>query len=249
MKFYKYHGAGNDFILTHESPPCVKTLCDRHLGIGADGLLQVHPSEIADIKMLYYNQDGSVATMCGNGLRCFTRHVHERGLVSKNHFTVETGAGVLEVGINDAYNDIYAKLPRRDMGTWEDISTSKGNVSLFKIHTGTLHGVVFKDQKEMAEELSNHKAFPNQINVNFLEIKSRRDLLVSTYERGVGWTLACGTGVVASALAAYQEGLCDTELNISVPGGQLNVTILPEAVLLSGPAVFVAKGRYVYDLI
>lgn len=249
MEFYKYQGTGNDFILTSENPSCVKTLCDRHFGIGADGLLVVHPSKVADIKMVYYNQDGKVASMCGNGLRCFTRHVHEKGLVKKNPFTVETGAGPIEVGVEDAYKAVYAKIPRLERGSWQKLPTSQGEVSLFKIDTGTLHAVLLKGPKEMAEEISNHKAFPNQINVNYVDLFNRDSLSVTTYEKGVGWTLACGTGVVASALALYQEGLCDAKLDVQVPGGQLNLQILPEAVLLSGPAVCVAKGWYNNDFI
>ncbi len=265
MKFMKYHGAGNDFILLKEEDiagldytDAAKSLCHRNFGIGADGMMVSEKSEHADMKMVYHNQDGSIAPMCGNGLRCFGRFVHEHKLVEKDVFTVETLAGILNVDVSKGYEHITINLgkPEFDLhypDVREDIDNGDAvkitvNGHCYEMHVlflGTLHGVIFTDREistEDAYKLCHHEFFPKYINVNFTKVLDRKHLEVRTYERGVGYTLACGTGAGASQVMAEKLGLTENGAEIKVPGGDLYAEVLDD-VLLTGPAVFIAKGE------
>lgn len=250
MMFYKYHGTGNDFIIVHDvDEEQVSNLCQRRLGIGADGLILVKPSEKADIKMVYYNQDGKKATMCGNGLRCFTRYVHEMKLISKEQFKVETDAGMIAVGIEKSYEEVWLELPRDNQGIWYEIEAKTKVINCYYIFTGTPHAVVFDESHDLAEMISSHQAFQHRVNVNFVEKIKPNQMTLRTYENGVGWTLSCGTGAIASVIAAHEKGFCGNEVNVNVPGGKLNVFLKEKSVILKGPATFVAKGWYADEFI
>lgn len=264
MRFVKYHGTGNDFILLKEEDTygedysaLARKMCHRNYGIGADGLIVASYSKTQDMRMQYYNQDGSEAPMCGNGLRCFARFVHEEGLEKKRSFTVETLGGEMSVQMGSSYENItvsmelplerlfypYASEKIR-LGEARTLTVHGNTFELFALFLGTLHGVIFTDREvseEEAKELCHHELFPERINVNFVKRTGEAGLHVRTYERGVGFTLSCGTGAMASAyMANLVEGF-PKNISVRVPGGDLWVS-LDEKVHLTGPSVKIAEG-------
>lgn len=260
--FSKYHGTGNDFIfvqgpLEDPSQLAIK-ICDRHFGVGADGLMYASPSDRADIRMHYFNSDGSEARMCGNGLRCFVRYLLDEGLMEKEIFIVETAAGLIPV---EAHGDHIVldlpvnrlKLDERELTMTLDASGSVNveGVDVYPLFMGTQHAIVFAhpelDIKTLGPKLTKNAIFPQDINVNFVEILNQNSLKVITHERGAGWTLSCGTGVCASAWVAHHTQHTETTMQVFVPGGALSVKVFDDFVRLSGPAVFIAKGEFKED--
>ncbi len=260
MEFYKYHGTGNDFILIDGAgiaeehiPELVRALCHRKFGIGADGLMMAGESDCADIKMRYWNQDGSVAPMCGNGIRVFTRYVTETGRIDKTKFKVETLAGIMHVEILSPYDKVSVELglPRFQLKKLE--AGNSGQVSLTVnghpydlelLFLGTLHAVVLgtcEVPEADADALCHHSFFPGRINVNFVEVVDREHIKVSTYERGVGYTLACGTGAASSQVIAHKNNLTNALVEVETEGGLL-IAEIGSTVKLTGPAVRIAKG-------
>lgn len=215
MEFYKYHGAGNDFILLDNRSASIdgndysditRRICRRRFGIGGDGVLFVEPSEVSDAKMRIFNPDGSEAEMCGNGIRCFAKYIYETGSFQEERISVETMAGVkdMELTINEG-RVTYVKVDmgrpifKRDLipakGTGEFIdekfSTKSGSLSLSVINTGVPHGVVITDDLEnldivkLGSEIRYDKIFPRGTNVNFIEQLGENRYNIRTYERGV----------------------------------------------------------------
>ena len=256
MILYKYESTGNDFLITKgllENPQktAIKA-CDRHFGIGADGLLIALPSEKADVKMLYYNSDGSIAPMCGNGLRAFTHFVYTNNMVRHSGFNVETDAGILTVNM-DSNNQISIGLGKPIFNLNEadmiepikqfqhiKLDISENTILMYPIVMGTLHGVVFVEDLNtididyLGEALCCHQRFPNHINVNFVQVVDETHVEVITYERGAGRTLSCGTGVSASSVVAHLLGKTQSNVHVKVPGGNLEVD-LSDTVNLKGP--------------
>lgn len=260
--FSKYQGTGNDFIFVQgpvENPlELARKLCDRHFGIGADGLMYASSSDRADIHMHYFNSDGSEARMCGNGLRCFVRYLLDEGIIEKESFIVETAAGLIPV---EAHGDHIVldlpvnrlKLDESELTRTLDASGSVNvdGVSVYPLFMGTQHAVVFADPeldiKTWGPKLTKHEIFPQDINVNFVEVLDQNSLKVITHERGAGWTLSCGTGVCASAWIAHHTQKTENTMQVFVPGGALSVMVFEDFVRLSGPAVFIAKGEFKED--
>jgi diaminopimelate epimerase len=258
MNFAKYHGTGNDFIFVDEVPldpsALARRLCDRHFGIGADGLMFAQASAQADLKMAYYNADGSIAPMCGNGIRCFVRYALDHGLLKGNFFEIETLAGILEVALNpDDSLSVNLGQPRLALTSTEMMNPSESVTITVKDHPftlypfflGPLHAITMVepdfDPTPYGETLTNHPRFPHAINVNFVTVYNPHTLRVITHERGAGWTLSCGTGSAASAWWTHTHGLTVAEMNIQVKGGSLRVTV-DDGVILTGPAVLIANG-------
>lgn len=260
IRFEKYQGTGNDFIFVYDQPnnpnQCAIKLCDRHFGIGADGLMFAQASEIADIKMQYYNSDGSYATMCGNGLRCFVRFVTNNHIINKSEFMVETDAGLIPVSVEDDMIQIRLNRERSDLTNRESllplidyIPIELDNTLIYGVFLGTLHGVVFVENfdqiDELGPQLTEHPNFPDSININFVKIMSRTNIEVRTHERGAGWTLSCGTGVCASVVLAHALHRANAEVTVNTLGGQLHVRCADEGIYLSGPAKWIARGETV----
>ena len=237
MKFWKLHGIGNDFIAIDgrtdgKSPSEYSSLalqvCNRRMSVGADGLLVVKNSNVADIEMVYYNSDGSRAAMCGNGLRCFCRFVYDNHMVNEKEFDVDTLAGIKHVTINtsDLGDVINIKV---DMGEGSfktsdiPMATDKEKFIEEKVHIldrdftmtsmlmGVPHTIVFVDEfdLDMIEKygpaIENCDLFPEKTNVNFVKVRDKYNINVYTWERGCGYTLGCGTGMTASGDGT---GLC-----------------------------------------
>lgn len=246
LDFSKYHGHGNDFIIVFEqevSPEQARWICDRHRGVGADGLICLSRSKRADFSFLLYNADGSVAEVSGNGLRCVGKFLYERGIHSTTRVEVEAGGQtkVLELEVTDGTVDAV----RADMG----VPSEDGEVELFgriwkKISTGNPHAVTFVDDireapvTELGPMVENHPEFPDRTNVEFVQPEGEL-IHVRFWERGVGVTNSSGTGSCAAAVA---NGRPTTV--VRAPGGDLVIERSEDGRLfMSGPAEHVFDGR------
>jgi diaminopimelate epimerase len=265
LPFVKMTGAGNDFVVIDNralnhllSTGEIAWLCDRHFGIGADGLLAVEPSDhgTADFRMRYYNSDGGEAEMCGNGARCFARFVQglRRADPERVRFLTPAGLIVAEY-IGDDVRINMTKPADAKMNQTADFGW--GETEYHFMNTGVPHAVLFVGNAGEAEVVTQGRAirrspvFPNGTNVNFVQIADPANLIVRTYERGVeDETLACGTGVVASALVAHRVHGLALPLRIEVRGGDILAVSARcdengdfHDVTLAGPATEVFAGE------
>lgn len=271
MKITKMHGLGNDFIVTTQKetrgeslPALAQRLCARRVNVGADGLIVVCPSEKADIRMRIFNADGSEAEMCGNGIRCFARFVYDEGIVAKQDIAVETLAGIIRPGLE--MEDGRVSGVRVDMGrpVFENekipvfskhpamqnrIAVLGRTLDVATVLMGVPHTVVFVaedggiDPALFGPAIETHEAFPKKTNVNFVRIQSRDALRITTWERGVGLTLACGTGACAAAVIAAEKGLAQKKVNVFTQTGKLVIEYKDTgAVFMTGPAEYVFTG-------
>jgi len=257
IRFYKYQGNGNDFIIIDVrktrlelTPEKIASLCDRHFGIGADGLMLLLDSGKNDFSMLYYNSDGHPAGMCGNGGRCIAAFAFQQGIAGKK-MTFDADDGVHEASINEVLEKDCCFDVSLKMNDVEQVEKNKG---YYFLNTGVPHYVEFVDKvaevdvdKEGRKTRFSEIFSPEGTNVNFVELNDDR-IFVRTYERGVeGETLSCGTGVTASAIAAYLEtGRKDYPVHTT--GGEFSVTFKEENgrftdVWLRGPAEMVFEGE------
>jgi len=264
LDFTKMNGAGNDFILLdgrvqrpHLAREQVVRLCDRHRGIGADGLMVLVPcaSGQADWAWEFFNNDGSDATMCGNGARCFARYV-QRATGADRALTFETGAGVISAAFRGELVTIGLTAPR-ELRLGLAVSLRSGATTVHSVNTGVPHAVLFvpdADQAmvtEIGPEVRHHPVFaPQGTNVNFVQVLGPDAIRVRTFERGVeGETLACGTGVTASALVSACVHGFRSPVRVRVQGGDLlEVGFAQQGqdfadVTLTGPADFAFEGR------
>jgi len=279
INFTKMHGAGNDYVyvdcFAHSEPDNLpelsREMSDRHKGIGADGLILICPSEVADGKMRMFNADGSESEMCGNGLRCVAKYMFDHRLVKTDEISIETGAGILSVTVNHA-NGI-ANAVRVDMGKPvlkpDAIPTSLAandaesgaavNQILvvdgreFRVTTvsmGNPHCVIFvpaaTDELVLrwGPKIELHDAFPNRVNVEFVEVISSTEAKQRTWERGSGETQACGTGASAVCVAGVLSGRLDRKTVVHLLGGDLQMHWDEQSnhVFKTGPAVEVFEG-------
>ncbi|WP_330582898.1 diaminopimelate epimerase [Peptoclostridium sp.] len=271
IEFVKLHGAGNDFIaidgekyIYEDYSEIARKMCHRRFGIGADGLLVAKHSSVADCCMVYYNSDGSRAKMCGNGLRCFVKYVHDTGLVDKAEFDVETLAGTIRVQAKVQDGNVISV--KADMGRAElspekiPVNSSDGdflnksievdgdNINISAVLVGVPHAVVYVDTidmetvKRLGPRIENHRIFPERTNVNFVEVVDKNNLKVATWERGCGYTLACGTGICASAYISNVLGLSSESVNVESEGGKLKIDIIDGLIYMDGPAVKICEG-------
>ncbi len=268
MKITKMHGLGNDFILI-DGPieNCDKIaveLCERRLNVGADGLIVVEKSEVADAKMRIFNADGSEAEMCGNGIRCFARYVYDNKTVDKLKMTVETLAGIIspeiivcegkpvgirvDMGLPDYNAKNIPVIANDPMKMSVDIDDNE--LYLSSVLVGVPHAVVFTDKldeekiADIGAKIEKHVSFPRKINVNFAKLQGDNSIRVKTWERGVGRTLACGTGSCATALVAYKKGFVQNKVNILLDAGELLIEIAEDdRMFMTGAAQYVFSGE------
>lgn len=248
MRFEKWQACGNDFILVKEevSAGFAKKLCDRHYGIGADGVIMVLPSEVAGAKMRIYNRDGSEAEMCGNGIRCVGRMLcEERG---KKALGVETLAGVKELELDGEY--ISVEMGSADIKWSGQIVLPDGREqNSVYLTIGNPHCVIFIDELKPGElerygsRISKLPKFPAGANVEFVTIYTTRRVRSRVWERGVGRTLACGTGACASAYASYKAGATTESVTVSLDGGDVEIEIHEGGITMIGEAKRVYKGE------
>lgn len=255
IQFYKYQGTGNDFILLDNrqniyneiNPEQVKQLCDRHFGIGADGLMFLNNKEGYDFEMIYFNADGKPGTMCGNGGRCIVKFAAMLGIKKKEyHFFAKDGDHEAKI---DFDREVSLKM--------QNVNDVEFTLNNFLVNTGSPHYVKYvKDASDIdvfseGRKIRNSKEFAeNGINVNFVEVKADDEIFVRTYERGVeDETLSCGTGVTASALIAAHNDKGFNRVEVKTKGGSLCVEFekISETefanIWLFGPAEFVFSGE------
>ena len=274
MKFTKMHGLGNDFILVDGfqetfAPDLSQTtlkLCDRHFGIGADGVIVVLPSEKADFRMRIINADGSEVEMCGNGIRCFAKYVYEEGLIKRDVFTVETLAGLItphlvlqgdkvigvrvDMGEPSLERGAVPMLGTAGQALHEPLEVLDTTFYITALSMGNPHCVIFVDDvgqvdlEKYGPALETHPLFPGKTNVHFLEVLNRAEIKMRVWERGVGPTLACGTGACASLVAAVLNQKTERQAKIHLPGGTLEIEWAENNhVYMTGPAQKVFTGK------
>lgn len=280
LKFEKYHGTGNDFIVVHEKDLIEKgipdyselasQICDRHFGIGADGLLIL--KYVANMPfMFYYNSDGSQAPMCGNGIRCFSHYLKNNNIEMNNVFTVKTVPGdlTIETSGDEENDEFFAKVnmgkpifdikklinTEKDRFLKEKIEIDGKEIEISYIFMGTDHSVIFVedfnkyDINLLGSKIENHtELFPKKVNVNFVKIYDREHIEVITWERGAGRTLSCGTGVTASVVLSRMFGFVEEKVNVKVPGGNLVIEYdsYGSEAFMTGPSEKIAEGYYKY---
>ena len=276
FSFTKWQGCGNDFVLVNgfserldeeDLGALAQKICDRHYGIGADGLILVLPSKAADFRMRILNADGSEAEMCGNGIRCFAGVVHDEGLSDKEEFTVETGAGILVPRLQLADGKLQGV--RVDMGeptlagdripvlgfgaahvVEQPIEAGGEKLSMTCVSMGNPHCVIFVEDAEtvpierIGPLLERHEAFPKKTNVEFAAVLDASHIRMRVWERGAAVTLACGTGSCATLVAAALTGRTERAAEMQLDGGRLQIEWAEDNhVYMTGPAEKVFAGR------
>ena len=271
MRFSKYHGIGNDFILIADpadaialAPDEVRRLCDRRFGVGADGVIRVAPARAGgDFLMDYVNSDGSTGEMCGNGIRCLAVFARDRGLTDARELAIETGAGLKVVRVEDGGVRVDMGPPifvasdipvEADDPLHTKIELDGGVVEAAVLSMGNPHAVLFVDDPDASAvaatgpAIESHPLFPNKTNVEFVAVEGRDRIRMRVWERGSGETLACGTGACAAAVAARLLAGVDSKMTVALPGGDLAVewdgSLDEQApVFMTGPAVRVFDGE------
>jgi diaminopimelate epimerase len=276
MKFTKMHGIGNDYVyvnlfeerLPDEPQALARAVSDRHFGIGSDGLILIGPSERADARMRMFNADGSESEMCGNGVRCVAKYIYDHGIATKDVVTVETGRGVLTLGVEADRGK--ATRVRVDMGapilrSAEIPTTLPGDppvdvplsvngqeLTLTAVSTGNPHAVVYVPDVDgipldvLGPALECHPAFPRRVNVHFVQVLGPGEVRMRTWERGSGITMACGTGACAVCVAGVLSGRTERRLLAHRPGGDLELEWPDDggSVFMTGPATEVFSGEW-----
>jgi len=300
IKFFKLNGQGNDFIVIDStklhfdfSKDEIKKMCNRNFGIGADGLILVKKSKTADFKMDYYNHDGTVAEMCGNGIRCMGKFIYDSNLCQKKVMDIETLAGIKRIFLNLDKNgiknikvdmglpdfrpesipvnvkSIIIKSRSKKNGKYEDkrkiavlnhrIKIDSNIFYINCVSMGNPHCVIFVDSIDVKQnlyniplnkwgtELENHSIFPKKTNVEFVKVESNNEISMRVWERGVGETLACGTGACAAVVCAIKlKKIFSKNVRVNLSGGKLNIIWEDEKsnVFLEGEVENVFNGEY-----
>lgn len=276
MRFTKMQGCGNDYIYVDcmSTPPpkdptaLSKAISDRHFGVGGDGLILICKSDKADTRMRMFNADGSEAEMCGNGVRCVAKFVHDRGLVKKPTLTVETGRGVLSLELETRGGKVHqvrvdmgepiveaGKIPTTLAGNPPvdvPLSFSDHNFRVTCVSMGNPHCVIYVNEitdalvHGIGPRIEHHPAFPRRTNVEFVRVNSPGDITMRVWERGSGETLACGTGACAVAVAGVLTKRSDRQIVAHLTGGDLLLhwSEKDNHVYMTGPAVEVFSGEW-----
>lgn len=286
IPFLKVQGAGNDFLLIDalgdnahlneiDWPTLAPRICDRHFGVGADGILIAQDTDVAAARMVIVNSDGSDGEMCGNGFRCFTKYLVERAGMTPTDgaLAIETGAGVLQADLS-SMTDSSVDRVRVDMGpAWlqadeipvvhegpapilnHEVEIEGRAFDLTCVSMGNPHAVWFTDEEvdefpltEIGPLIETHPDFPRKTNFEIVNVLAPDHLKMRVWERGVGITLACGSGACAVLVAARLRGLADREATVSLPGGDLQIAWdgrddRTASVFMTGPASFSFEGQ------
>lgn len=270
MQFAKWHGLGNDYIIVREedipaqhavevnggpalSLEAARAVCDRHFGIGSDGVLVVGKSSVADARMLIHNPDGSYADMCGNGIRMVARYLVTEGAVGEGELSVETEGGVVRPTV------LADSLVQVDMGVattegvdtveLEDGTAFEGRI----VNVGNPHFIMLGDPSNIALEvygplLERHSRFPHRSNIEWYRVDDASNVTMRVWERGVGETLACGSGACATGVAAVIDSGCVSPVHVHLPGGTLCIDVTSDLkVTMTGPAEPIFTGTINLD--
>lgn len=272
MNFWKMHGLGNDYIIIdnrygkiseEEISASAKKICERRFSVGADGLLLLYDSSVADAKMRIFNSDGSEAEMCGNGIRCFAKYCYENDIVRKRELKIETLAGIKRTWlimenekVKGAKVDMgkpileRSRIPMLGQGTCinEDLEVGKERFRVTCLSVGNPHCVIFVDDvknfpvQKIGPKIENQTLFPKRTNVEFVQVLNKDELRVRVWERGCGETFACGTGACASAVAGNLLKKVNKKSTVHLLGGDLEIEYL-ENIFMTGPAEKVFQGE------
>ncbi|WP_019601044.1 diaminopimelate epimerase [Teredinibacter turnerae] len=271
LRFTKMHGLGNDFVMIDAisqkvtiTPERARKLADRHFGVGCDQVLVVESPDNPDADFRYriFNNDGSEVENCGNGARCFAVFVRQRQLTAKSDIVVETAAGLLRLHVLDD-NQVTvnmgvpvlapAQIPFETPHEQPEYPLQLDNmeITIGAVSMGNPHAVTLVDNlasfpvKTLGAQIETHAQFPNRVNAGFMELISRQEVKLRVFERGVGETLACGTGACAAVVSGIVRGLLDTTVAVHLPGGSLSITWegAEKPVMMTGPAKAVFHGQ------
>lgn len=281
VQFTKVQGLGNDFVIVNgldqqinDYAAAARTICDRHFGVGADGLVVVLPSETADFRMRIFNSDGSEAEMCGNVTRCFAKYVYEHGLTVKTRITIETLAGIIvpELQFDDAGKVFAIRVdmgvprleraqipmqgPEHDQVVNEALAVAGDVCHVTCVSMGNPHCVIFVEDikhvqlAKIGPQIETHPVFPRKTNVEFIQVLNEREMIMRVWERGAGVTLACGTGSCAALAAAVLNRKTGRAATIHLDGGDLYLEwdAATGHIFKTGPAEEVFTGTYLGKL-
>ncbi len=276
MKFTKMHGAGNDYVyidcfrnpIPNDIPNLARVVSDRHKGIGADGLILICPSDVADAEMRMFNADGSAAEMCGNGVRCVAKYVYDHDIAKQDELQIQTGNGTLTLQVqatNGTVDRVRVNMGQPILKSAEIPTTLPGDppvnagldvagreLQVTCVSMGNPHCITFVDEVNddwvlrVGPEVERHPAFPNRVNAEFIQVVSPTEFIMRVWERGSGETQACGTGACAVAVAGVLAGLTERKTLAHLPGGDLELE-WDEAtndVYMTGPATEVYSGDW-----
>lgn len=274
IDFYKYHALGNDYIVIDPNkvafditPENIKLVCDRHFGIGSDGIL-FGPILDDGIKLRIFNPDGSEAEKSGNGIRIFAKYLVDVGYVKGNFFSIATMGGIVIVEVLDE----YANLIKVDMGIAnyestlvpvsgvsrevinEELIIDEKSYLINSVSVGNPHCVILTEQLskkqilEIGPLIENHPIFPQRVNVQLLKVIDRSNIEIEIWERGAGYTMASGSSSCAAASVAYKLGLVDQKVRVHMPGGELQIEIKPnQHIFMTGSVYGVMRGSFDND--
>lgn len=256
--FEKYHGCGNDFIITEytentDYSSLAKKICNRYVGIGADTFIAINTK---DLYAQFYNADGTRAPMCGNGIRCVAAYLENHGYVQKDTFAINTDSGVREVyKANNEYminmgkpdydkEHLSLAIDEPEMFNYQHVYNGK-EYNLNAVFMTTHHLVIVVDDLNITEEMGNYfctnPLFKKMINVNFVKIINNHELQLKTYERGVGFTKACGSGTTSAVCVLSRKGLVDDTVKVNYEYGSLTIKKVNDEYYMQGPAKKIAK--------
>ena len=271
MKFYKYHALGNDYVVLDPrdqpldlTPDQIRVICDRHYGVGSDGiLLGPLPSAKAPFLLRIFNPDGSEAEKSGNGLRIFCRYLWDRKLVDRGPFGIETKGGLVQCLVLDDGKQVQVEMGR--VSFWskdipvageprevldEPITIGEMTFRFSGATIGNPHCVI--PVQDLSPELAKrygplleiHPLFPNRTNVQFLKVLDRNNIKIEIWERGAGYTLASGSSGSAAAAVARKRGFCDSQITVHMPGGEISISVNEQfEIVMVGPVTRIAEGQ------
>ncbi len=251
MQFIKMHALGNDYVYVdcfrekiEMSPDLIRSMVDRHTGVGADGVILILPSERAVCRMRMLNPDGSEGEMCGNGMRCIAKYVYEAGYAKNTEFDIETVPGIRRQWVKVKDGRVYevtstlgrpglrcAQVPMKGEGSsiGVPLSLPDQEVTVTSVSLGNPHTVVFVENVDaypcevVGPQIENHPVYPERTNVEFVQVLSRQRLRMRIWERGTGMTMASGSGSTATVVAAVENGLADRKATVELPLGEIRV--------------------------
>jgi len=271
MKFAKYHGLGNDYLVINQqdlsfklTSEKIKLICHRNFGIGSDGIL-LGSFDDGLFSVRIFNPDGSEAEKSGNGLRIFSRYLWDRGLVGDKSFSIQTLGGLVNALVLDRGHTIQVEMGK--VSFWgeyitvvgigrevinEEIEISDKIFNFCAATIGNPHCVINLDEvdeispqiaQKYGYKIENHPLFPNRTNVQFMKVINRNCIHIEIWERGAGYTLASGSSSCAAASVAYKLGFCDSNITVSMAGGLMNIQVSPDfSILMTGEVTKVAEG-------
>jgi diaminopimelate epimerase len=270
LKFTKMEGLGNDYIYVdgiHQkvdmTPELITRISDRHFGIGSDGMIVILPSQKYDFFMRMFNRDGSEGKMCGNGIRCFAKFVYDHHLTDQTYLEIETLAGVKRVWLhveNGTVQSVKVDMGQPSLNTQdipclfnkeqmvdEPLNINHHIYRCTAVSMGNPHVVTYVDQLDFEIEkigpyFEKNEMFPESVNTEFVQVIDRQHLKMRVWERGSGETMACGTGACAVMYASYVNGLCDSQVDVELLGGILNIQYQDGHIFMEGPARTVFEG-------